>query len=652
MSETSQTTSTQPVLAWTALTDAPLRGCQLAREARLLLAWDDAPTIYLFDLDGRRLRQARPPAPIQLARISDDGRRIALLLGGPRLLVLDTDLQPVLDRPTPSATIAIDVDAHGRYIALASRNAQNHLWTSGGRVAAKWTSRQPLAHVRFIPTLPRLLGAAGYGMIQAFDFVTSGDAPRFDVETAWDERLLSNLGRLETTGDGAVILASCYNVGVLKYDANGHNEGSYHLGGTALHAVPDFPGRLFATATQEGDVSVLNRAGNVRWKSNLGKAPIALEFDPLGRFLIHGAENGTLSCVDFEGEIAERLRSGRVTSVKPARGGRVRTPDWSRVVARDDEQGQAAVLAVLPEPVTIGLALKDNRLTVLDEHGETIDTGTEIAGLGRFVRTAPGWIVLATDRQITLYDARRRVWHRPDLDLVQVTHLLASPDKYGVAIVQERDRIGRATLAGRWVWRKELRQGIEEIAVGALGLTAYTDDTGTLEVIDAAGESAGVYHADPAEPLLLVEGAEPGSGSGPAWVTLARRAQILRGHAPDGSVLWETPTPWEGWHLLRLGARLAVTAPDGRALIYDTKGFLQHQTSADGSISVLHTREDGSIGKVVAKGVHLISSDLSGSIGWRSVGEVPFRPIAACAAGVAAVHGRELHWYGTESGSR
>ena len=39
-----------------------------------------------------------------------------------------------------------------------------------------------------------------------------------------------------------MILASCYTLGIQRFDLRGRNEGSYHLGGTVSHAVPDFPG--------------------------------------------------------------------------------------------------------------------------------------------------------------------------------------------------------------------------------------------------------------------------------------------------------------------------------------------------------------------------------------------------------------------------
>ena len=49
-----------PTPAWTVLTDAPLRGLALAREAGTILAWDEAEGIYLLDTGGAI---APSPAP-------------------------------------------------------------------------------------------------------------------------------------------------------------------------------------------------------------------------------------------------------------------------------------------------------------------------------------------------------------------------------------------------------------------------------------------------------------------------------------------------------------------------------------------------------------------------------------------------------------
>ena len=54
MSETAGRTSRiDPETAWTVVTDSPLKGMALAREAGTILAWDEGNQLYLFDLRGR-----------------------------------------------------------------------------------------------------------------------------------------------------------------------------------------------------------------------------------------------------------------------------------------------------------------------------------------------------------------------------------------------------------------------------------------------------------------------------------------------------------------------------------------------------------------------------------------------------------------------
>ena len=112
---------------------------------------------------------------------------------------------------------------------------------------------------------------------------------------------MASVGSLTVSGDGGLILASCHTHGIQCFGSRGQNEGSYHLGGTATRAVPDFAGRSIVAATSEGDLNLISRGGNVRWKSTLPRPAIALEFDAIGRFFIYGMATGEIVRVDLEG---------------------------------------------------------------------------------------------------------------------------------------------------------------------------------------------------------------------------------------------------------------------------------------------------------------------------------------------------------------
>jgi hypothetical protein len=624
------------------MADAPLAGLALAREPRRIVAWDEADHVVLLDGQGERLRETTALGKVAAGAISDDGSLIALLLAGPRLVLLDAELEPIADRPAPNDALGLAIDSHGRYVAASSKSAHTQLLTRHGRLAGEFDTLQAVAHLKFLADRPRILAASSYGLLVAFDLEPTGKEGELDCEETWRTQVLSSIGRLAATGDGGMILASCHTHGIHRFDSRGRNEGAYHLGGTAVHAVPDFAGRTIAVATSEGELAILNSAGNVRWKTGLPRGPIAVECDALGRFVIYGLPTGEIARLDLEGPTGAGTASRAGGAAASSRS--VRSPAWTVPVAHTDEQAETAVLAVLDEPTRVGVITNRNRLVLYTASGGELGEAAEIAGVGRILRTAPGWIVAATDRQIAVHDARNNRSQRLDLSLVEVTHLAIRPDDYGLAIIQERDRIGRCTLAGRWVWKRELRGPVEEMAVGEGALTAITTEDGRLIVFNAAGEPAGEQAVAPPEPLALVA-APAGSPPEVAWLTLARQAQVLRGHRRDGSIAWESPVPWESWHLHGLETLVVVEAPDGRAMAFDGSGHARGQSRADSPPGVFFVGPSGEALRVVRQGMHLICSELSGRVRWRAVSEEPIGPLAAGRAGAAALLGRSLAWF-------
>ena len=656
----------EPTAAWTVLTDSPLKGLALAREAATILAWDEGEQAYLLDVRGGHRSVSRIPGRISAGTISDDGTLVTLLIAGPRLLFLDADLGVIADRSAPSDPSAIAGDPHGRYVAVASRSSTTYLYTRHGRQAGRFETRQGLAHLTFIPSRPFLLGAAAFGLMVGVELrPIGGSTGRLSAEIEWQEAVLSNVGRLTCSGDGGMILASCYTHGLQRYDLRGHNEGAYHLGGTVAHAIPDFAGRLIAVATLEGELVILSPGGHVRWRTGLARPALALEVDPLGRFLIYGHATGEIVRLDLEptgrgvvvpdgaaaragpGHPEGRDRAGAGTAgpavITGARS--IRKPAWSVPVATTDERAETAVVTVLDDPPRIGVFTAGNRLQVFTQEGKNLGLAPEILGMGRILRAAPGWIAAATDRQILLYDARRNATSRLDLSLVEVTHLAIRPDAFGLAIVQERDRVGRYTPAARTIWKKELSSPVEDLAIGPDGYLALTRDDGRFEVYDAAGAVAGGYSADPSEPLCLIEAPEA-TPPPVIWLTLARRSQVVRGHDLLGRVVWQAPVPWEGWQFHRLGRNALINAPDGRALAIDGAGQPRAQGRAnDGAVDVFGATTSGEPVRVTRQGVHLISADLSGQVRWRTVSDEPFGPFAVSPAGVAILIGRSLAWF-------
>ena len=298
-----QSTKLDPATTWTVVTDSPLKGLSFAREAGAILAWDEGNQLYLLNTRGETLSTSRVPNRIIAAAISDEGSLIAVLVeaDGAGLLLLSADFDILSERPAPSEASFVTIDPHGRYLAVGTRHNALHLINRHGRPAGRLETMEPLSHLCFVPGRPIMVGAAAFGMLVGIELETSRSQSGLDPEIIWQDRLMSNVGRLALDGEASMILASCFTLGIQRFDLTGRNEGSYHLGGTVSHAVPDFPGRTIAAATLEGELVLMNSAGNVRWRTRLARPVIALEIDPLGRYMIYGHATGEIVRHDLFG---------------------------------------------------------------------------------------------------------------------------------------------------------------------------------------------------------------------------------------------------------------------------------------------------------------------------------------------------------------
>ncbi len=63
-----QSTRLDPETTWTVVTDSPLKGFAMAREAGTILAWDEGNQLYLFSVQGESLSYSRVPNRIRPAR--------------------------------------------------------------------------------------------------------------------------------------------------------------------------------------------------------------------------------------------------------------------------------------------------------------------------------------------------------------------------------------------------------------------------------------------------------------------------------------------------------------------------------------------------------------------------------------------------------
>ncbi len=156
-------TRIDPETAWTVMTDSPLKGMALAREAGTILAWDEGNQLYLFDVKGESLSYSRVPSRILAGTISDEGGLIALLVEGENtdLLLLDADFSVEQQRPAPSEASFVAIDPHGRYVAVGTRHNVLHLLNRFARPVGRIETIETIAHFSFVADRPIAIGGGG-----------------------------------------------------------------------------------------------------------------------------------------------------------------------------------------------------------------------------------------------------------------------------------------------------------------------------------------------------------------------------------------------------------------------------------------------------------------------------------------------------------
>src|SRR5262249_35013961 len=169
----------------------------------------------------------RAPGKVVNAAASDTASLYVVLGEKGMLWFLGKGLEPIAERPTGIDAAALAVDAHGRYVALASKLGPHSLFTRYGKPAGQFETRQPVGHLAFVADAPMLIAASNFGAIMALELLPTGSAGKLDAELVWQQNLLSNVGRLAVSGDGRMILASCHTHGVHRFDLEGNIEGAY-----------------------------------------------------------------------------------------------------------------------------------------------------------------------------------------------------------------------------------------------------------------------------------------------------------------------------------------------------------------------------------------------------------------------------------------
>ena len=311
------------------------------------------------------------------------------------------------------------------------------------------------------------------------------------------------------------------------------------------------------------------------------------------------------------------------------------------------------MIAVVDDPPTIALFTSPHRLQLYQRVRQ------EAGARARHDRRRPdppdrAWLAGRRDRPPDR-PLRPETQHpaRLDVSLVQLTHLAIKPDEFGLALIQERDRIGRLTPAGRWVWKHELRSPVEDLAIGPHGIRRGHDQRRAIADFRPRRRVRRRLHLRSDRPAPPDRGAR---GISPGRDLAEPRAGELNGCAATVSTARLSGIvrfPGRVGRSLALGRFALVTAADGRALTCDGSGtFLAQAAPSGDSNDVFGIDPAGEPIRISRRGVHLICAALDGQVRWRAVVDQPLGPLAAGTPGTAVILGKSLAWFRNDTEPR
>lgn len=281
-----------PELSWTFATDAPLAWMELARESGEVLAADRSGGIYLLDRNGRVAAVTRGQTPIRGLAWSDSGSGGVALIGNSRLHWFSRQLEFRSQYELPETAVAVAVDSHGDYVAASLVTGSTLIFDGPRKPIHRFESLRPFVKLLFLAELPGLIGVADYGLLSS---------RTFQGGIRWEEKLWSNAGDVAVSGNGDMVLVACFAHGIVRYDDEGDQVGSYQVEGTAARVSCSYLPYRIAVATLERKLYWLNKDGKLLWAAEAPEDITRVVCDPLGKGLVCGFESGRIVRLDWDG---------------------------------------------------------------------------------------------------------------------------------------------------------------------------------------------------------------------------------------------------------------------------------------------------------------------------------------------------------------
>ena len=274
-----------PRRRWSFTTDSPLVGIQLARETGEVLAADSTGGMYLLDRKGRVISVSRGFHDLVEIAWSDNGNGGAAVIGRSRLCRLTHRLEVQWSAELPDEILAIAVSPYGNHVAVSLANGATRVYDSLKRQVGEFDTVRPLSFLRFLASVPGLIGVAEHGLICNF---------QIDGEEKWSEKMWSNIGDIGVTGDGRRVYLAAYNHGIQMIDGSGANRGSYMVEGTPNHVSTSFVPQRLVVGTLERHLYWLDSDGEILWAASPPDDIRKVLCDPSGGGMICGLASGQI----------------------------------------------------------------------------------------------------------------------------------------------------------------------------------------------------------------------------------------------------------------------------------------------------------------------------------------------------------------------
>lgn len=285
-------TGQTPELAWSFSTDASLSNLELARESGEVLAADSSGGIYLLDRNGQIVSVTRGQTPIRGLAWSDTGSGGVALIGNSRLHWFSRQLEFRSQYDLDETALSVSIDPHGEYVAASLATGTNLVFDGPRKPILKFTSQRPFVKLMFVAEVAGMIGVADYGLLSSRTFAGG---------IRWEEKLWSNAGDIAVSGNGSMVLVACFSHGIVRYDDDGDQTGSYQVEGTPNRVSCSYLPYRIAVATIERHVYWMNADGKMLWAAEAPEDITRIACDPLGKGLVVGFESGRIVRLDWSG---------------------------------------------------------------------------------------------------------------------------------------------------------------------------------------------------------------------------------------------------------------------------------------------------------------------------------------------------------------